>query len=290
MESSVSEEPPIVTVETAEEPVPASTRRGRRGVRRLGTALIVFGVVALIYGATIYFWRDPVTDLWARWKQSQLTSQLEVALETFDPSPTGLAGEPPLGTTPPPDDGAPPPAETNPVRETDVAPTAASSREVIGRDARRFATGIEPGDAIGQLIVPRLDIDPIVVNGTEWGRDLSRGPGRYPETELPGMGRLTAIAGHRTTFGAFFRHIDDLRPGDPIQLVLPYGTFRYEVVDHEIVDDLDWSIIEPRDYEALVLSACHPLYGASQRWIVYAKLVEVEPPGGVPVTIAPTVA
>jgi sortase A len=288
MESSVSEEPPIVTVEAAE--VAAPKPRGRRGVRRLGTALMVFGVVALIYGATIYFWRDPVTDLWARWKQSQLTSQLEVALEAFEPSPAGLAGEPAPETTPPPDDTAPPAPETNPVPPAELAQTAASSREVIGRDARRFESSIEPGDAIGQLIVPRLGIDPIVVNGTEWGRDLSRGPGRYPETELPGMGRLTAIAGHRTTFGAFFRHIKDLRPGDPIQLVLPYGTFSYEVVEHEIVDDLDWSIIEPRDYEALVLSACHPLYGASQRWIVYAKLVEVAPPEGTRVRIVPAAA
>jgi sortase A len=56
-------------------------------------------------------------------------------------------------------------------------------------------------------------------------------------------------------------------------LTLPYGTFRYRVVGHEIVDKADWSIIARRRYETLVLSACHPLYSAEQRWVVYARLV-----------------
>jgi sortase A len=43
---------------------------------------------------------------------------------------------------------------------------------------------------------------------------------------VPGLGKTTAIAGHRTTFGAPFRKIDRLRQGDAIVLELPYGTFR----------------------------------------------------------------
>jgi sortase (surface protein transpeptidase) len=52
------------------------------------------------------------------------------------------------------------------------------------------------------------------------------------------------------------------------------------VTGHEIVDDGDWSIIRPRGFDQLVLSACHPLFSASQRWIVYARLDTVERPGG----------
>jgi sortase A len=91
-----------------------------------------------------------------------------------------------------------------------------------------------------------------------------------------------AIAGHRTTFGAPFRDIDDLRRGDPITVELPYATFRYRVFEHEIVDSDDWSIIRDRGFDTLVLSACHPLYSAEQRWIVYARLVQVDPAGGTP--------
>ena len=63
---------------------------------------------------------------------------------------------------------------------------------------------------------------------------------------------------------------------------LPYATFRYRVFEHEIVDSDDWSIIRDRGFDTLVLSACHPLYSAKQRWVVYARLVQVDPAGGTP--------
>jgi sortase A len=97
---------------------------------------------------------------------------------------------------------------------------------------------------------------------------------------------VTAIAGHRTTFGAPFRHIDRLKAGDAIRLELPYGNFTYVVTGHEIVEQNDWSIIREDGFDTLVLSACHPLYSASQRWIVYARLHRVELPNGRSYTVA----
>jgi sortase A len=93
------------------------------------------------------------------------------------------------------------------------------------------------------------------------------------------------IAGHRTTFGAPFRHIDSLRRGDSITVALPYATFRYKVFKHEIVDSDDWSVIRDRGFDTLMLSACHPLYSAEQRWVVYARLVQVDPAGGTPYAV-----
>ena len=86
-----------------------------------------------------------------------------------------------------------------------------------------------------------------------------------------------AIAGHRTTYLAPFRHIDSLDPGDKITLKMPYGTFVYSVQKSEIVDPSDIGIIHDTGYERLVLSACNPLYSASQRYIIYARLAHVEP-------------
>jgi sortase A len=116
----------------------------------------------------------------------------------------------------------------------------------------------------------------IVVEGTSSG-DLEKGPGHYNtasgvNTRLPGMGGVVAIAGHRTTFLHPFRHIDDLRSGDNIYLEMPYGVFRYTVYFHKVVANTDWSILRHRSYEKLVLSACHPLYSATHRWIVFARL------------------
>jgi sortase A len=217
---------------------------------------VVGGILFMAYGAAIYFWRDPVTDVYARWKQHQLAGDLDRAFEEFQVQ------------APP----APPSTET------------AADQDALARYVRlaasKFQANLEVGQPLGRIEIPKLDIDPVFVHGTRWAQDLSRGPGHYLETSLPGLGRTTAIAGHRTTFGAPFRHIDDLEPGDEVILFLAYGTFHYEVVGHEIVDDDDWSIIRKRGYEALVLSACHPLFSASQRWIVYARLTEVKTRGG----------
>jgi sortase A len=248
--------------------------------RRLGTALIVLGVLALGYGAAVYFWKDPVTDLYARWKQHQLSGQLEESFEEYRLE-NGLVAETSAAQTDAPAETVEPAdAEQSGTYTADVGEQTRAREEEIRRAAARYYRSIEPGQALGRIVIPKLGIDPVFVNGTKWGRDLSRGPGRYPETKVPGLGELTAIAGHRTTFGAPFRHIDDLKRGDEIRVELPYGTFLYRVTGHEIVDDEDWSVIDPRGFDTLVLSACHPLYSAKQRWIVYAKLVKVDLPDG----------
>ena len=133
---------------------------------------------------------------------------------------------------------------------------------------------------MGRITIPKLDVEAVFVHGTRWAQDLSRGPGHYKETELPGLGKTAAIAAHRTTFGAWFRRIDDLERGNLVELRLPYGTFRYRVFKHEIVESDDWSIIRDRGFDTLVLSACHPLYSAEQRWVVFARLVQVKPRDG----------
>jgi sortase A len=151
---------------------------------------------------------------------------------------------------------------------------------VVAANARRLQRRLRLGQPLGRIEIPKLGIEAVFVHGTRWAQDLSRGPGHYKETEVPGLGKTAAIAAHRTTFGAWFRHIDELARGDVIRLRLPYGTFRYRVFAYEVVESDDWSIIRDRGFDTLVLSACHPLYSAEQRWIVYARLDRVRPVDG----------
>jgi sortase A len=132
------------------------------------------------------------------------------------------------------------------------------------------------GDAIAQLQIPAIGVDEYVVEGTDTG-SLRKGPGHYPETPLPGEPGTTAIAGHRTTYGAPFRNIDDLKRGNVIIIDMPSGRFVYRVQKTEIVDDQDLSVLDDVGYKRLVLSACHPLYSAAQRVIVFARQVRREP-------------
>src|SRR5262245_17042911 len=90
-------------------------------------------------------------------------------------------------------------------------------------EAAKFRRSLEGGDAVGRIVIPRIGLDSVIVEGTAKS-DLERGPGHYRITSLPGSGGTVAIAGHRTTFGQPFRHIDELHGGDTIELELPYGT------------------------------------------------------------------
>jgi sortase A len=133
------------------------------------------------------------------------------------------------------------------------------------------------GDAIGRIELPALDKDYYVVEGTATD-DLRKGPGHYEDTPMPGQPGTVGIAGHRTTNGAPFRDIDDLERGDEIRVEMPYGTFVYSVEETRIVDDNDLSVKEPVGYKRLLLSACHPLYSAAQRVIVFARQERRERP------------
>jgi sortase A len=144
--------------------------------------------------------------------------------------------------------------------------------------ARRERSQVNTGDAIGQIAIPRIGNTYNIVQGTDT-KSLEEGPGHYPQTALPGMGQTVAIAGHRTTYLAPFRYLNDLRPGDPIVVTMPYGKFTYTVQYQRIVKPTQVSVIDDVGYDRLVLSACNPLYSAAQRIIIFARLKTVQPRG-----------
>jgi sortase A len=115
----------------------------------------------------------------------------------------------------------------------------------------------------------------VVIQGTDTS-SLQRGPGHYPTTSLPGQPGTVAIAGHRTTYLAPFRHIDEIRDGDEIRLEMPYAAFTYTVERHAVVDPGDVGIIKPVGYPQLVLTACHPPYSAAHRYAVFGKLTRTD--------------
>jgi sortase A len=263
-------DPPAPAVETS-----ASTKSGRRTRRRrrLGIVLIVLGVMFVGYAAAVVFWRDPATDLYARWRQHELGAELDSAFAAQKGAYAAVQSDIRLHL----EASASAPTVEELLRAEQVA---------VARAANKAHRKLKLGKPLGRIKVPRMGLKAVFVQGTRWGPDLSQGPGHYAQTSLPGVGRTAALAGHRTTFGAPFRHIDSLRPGDRIELSLAYATFHYRVFGHKIVDNDDWSIIRDRGFDTLVLSACHPLYSAAQRWVVFARLHRVDPVGGRPYRIS----
>jgi sortase A len=133
------------------------------------------------------------------------------------------------------------------------------------------------GDAIAKIEIPAIGVSEYVVEGTDTAT-LRKGPGHYPETPLPGDQGTAAIAGHRTTYGAPFRRIDKMKRGQVVRIDMPDARLVYRVERTTIVDDQDLSVLDRVGYQRLVLSACHPLYSAAQRVIVFARLAHRGPP------------
>jgi sortase A len=132
------------------------------------------------------------------------------------------------------------------------------------------------GDPVGKLKMPSIGRSYVVVEGTDLGT-LRKGPGHYPGTPLPGEGGTVGVAGHRTTYGAPFRTVDKLKRGDQLEMDMPYGRFFYRVDKIQIVKPNAFWIVGKRKHEMLVLSACHPLYSAARRIVVFSTLVRSEP-------------
>ena len=132
---------------------------------------------------------------------------------------------------------------------------------------------------MGRITIPRIGASFVVVKGTGT-EDLKRDLASIPETSFPGGGSTTAIAGHRTTYLAPFRHVDSLRAGNRILLAMPYARFTYTVIGHSVVSPSDvGAAIGRLSYTRLVLSACTPLFSAEKRLLVFALLTRIQPVG-----------
>ena len=132
------------------------------------------------------------------------------------------------------------------------------------------------GDAIGRIVLPAIHRSYYVVEGTDLG-NLAKGPGHYHDTPLPGERGTVGIAGHRTTHGAPFRHIDRLKRGQRITVEMPYGSYVYRVEKKRVVNPDDLSVKRRVRYDRLMLSSCHPPYSAAKRYIVFARFVRRGP-------------
>lgn len=126
------------------------------------------------------------------------------------------------------------------------------------------------------ISIPKLEVRAGVIKGT-LKDDLKKGPGLYEISPLVNEeGGNVCIAGHRTTYGAWFRNVDKLIAGDDIFIVFNGFKYLYKVEEVFIVMKNDWSVTESTGYSALTLTACHPLKSAKQRIVVRAKLENSE--------------
>ena len=186
-----------------------------------------------------------------------------------------------------------------------VAPTASTPATTSARPGasnERAGVPNRPNSALALLEIPSAGVADIVVEGASVSA-LRHGPGHIMGTALPGERGNSAIAGHRTTYGAPFANLDDVSAGDEVRVTTSRGVFIYTVDDIRIVGPNRTDILRPRgDSTRLTLITCHPRFSTAKRLVVTAELTSSKPltvaattvpptnvaAGTVPVTVAPT--
>jgi sortase A len=222
-------------------------RRTGRVRRALLFAGLVLGLLICADGIATIVWQEPLTAVMQSRDQAALRDDLGNLQRTF-----AAAGR--VGPRP---------------RE--------STTQRIEREAGALLDSRPAGRALGSIRIPRIGLKSVFVEST--GHDaLAKGPGHYKGTTLPGLPGTVGLAGHRTTYGAPFRHVDNLPKGSRIEIRMPYGRFIYRVVGTQITTPDDAAALRSRTgAHLLVLTACHPLYSAAKRIVVTAHQTYAEP-------------
>ncbi|MBU4215226.1 MAG: class E sortase [Actinobacteria bacterium] len=240
-----------------------SATRGRAsnaayaGLGVVGELLITLGLLLLGFLVWQLWWTDVIGNR----EQAQAVAAL-----AFTPAPTSSASAAPVVATPRHDD---PPVLAEPSHAT------------------TFAT----------LQVPRWTGEPIrpISQGTDRQTVLDvLGIGHYDGTAMPGAIGNFAVAGHRTTFAKPFNRIAELQLGDPLVVRTADTWYVYTVTSTQIVRPSDVSVIAPVPGEpgatpterSITLTTCHPMFSATQRYIVHGTLAYWAPvSSGTPVEL-----
>ncbi|KQO81506.1 MULTISPECIES: class E sortase [unclassified Frigoribacterium] len=243
---------------------PREGARSRRRPRRtsfagvLGELLITAGALVLLFIGWQQWFNDLVVAGEHREQASSLSDRFErEAGPEVEPGADGSYGDPPVGEAP--------------------------------AEAEEFAN----------FYVPRFGADYAVpiAGGTSTVRTLNAiGIGHYDQTQMPGEVGNFGIAAHRTTYGAPFNAIADLREGDEMYVETEDGWFTYAFRNLQYVQASQVSVLQPvpdaPDVSAasgerlITLTSCNPMFTAQERIVAYGVFdswqpLSAGPPAGV---------
>jgi sortase A len=147
------------------------------------------------------------------------------------------------------------------------------------------------------MYVPRFGADYVrsIAEGVDLETVLNSrklGVGRYLESNLLGEPGNFAVAAHRTTWGAPFGNIAELRIGDRIYIEVPEGWYSYNFRNLEYVWATEVDVlnafpkmnVDASDFRVITLTSCHPKFSEAERVIAYGVYEGWYPRAGGPPT------
>ena len=239
---------------------PGSTHRRRprvlaRATHAFGELLLTVGALLLLFVAYTLWWTGVETGNQQDALKDELASQWEQ--QPLQPGQPGATGAP----------GAP--------------PTPGAPEEPPG------LADVEIGDGVAIIRIPRFGPSYAwaVVEGIDVD-NLTRGPGHYPETALPGEVGNFAVAGHRATHGEPFAQFEELETGDPVVVETATQWYTYEIteIEYPVPISSGWALDpnpldlgNPPTKQMMTLTTCHPRWASTFRFLVFSELVNTTP-------------
>jgi sortase A len=129
------------------------------------------------------------------------------------------------------------------------------------------------GEVLARLKIKKISLDTIVLEGASI-ENLKKAPSHLEKTPLPGEKGNCVISGHRVTYGAPFRKLDQLKTGDLIEITSFNGEkYVYQIYRVYSTLPTDSKVLASTKLAELTLTTCDPPHSARKRLIVKARLL-----------------
>ena len=159
--------------------------------------------------------------------------------------------------------------------ESNLANQTGWDQTLTGTD---LSASSQSGDVIGIIRIPRIGLTSYMIEmaNTEDKPNLDRGVGHVHGTGWPGVPGNVVLAGHRVTFAHPFLRIDQLTPGDLIEVETPDRIVDYRMTGFTIMTPDRVEVMDPTPDATITLISCHPPHSAEYRYIVKGTMERIE--------------
>lgn len=155
--------------------------------------------------------------------------------------------------------------------EAEAKAVVALARRTVTSDGLR-PTPVMPGVPVARLVIPRLQMDEIVMEGVD-GDALNAGPGHLPGSAYPGESGNSVISAHRDRH---FARLGEISVGDTVLTESGSHENRWVVISKRVID-ADAPALFHTSTATLTLTTCWPiryLGSAPERLLVTAKPID----------------
>lgn len=149
-----------------------------------------------------------------------------------------------------------------------------SQMESDGNESDTSSPTNKPVETIGILKIEKIKANLPIMEGTS-SSILKLGVGKLEGTSDFGEIGNTVLSAHRShSYGQNFNRLNEITEGDIISITTMEAVYNYEVFSVFVVEPTDVSVLKKSKNESiLTLITCHPLYTATHRLIVKARLM-----------------